>query len=127
MCKQCDDRIAEHAAEVARFEAAYPDYCRTCGGSGVHEYNFDPSPVGVSLAPGSMTENEPCPDCTEKGKCSLCGKPLGENDQRLCECESEALPILEYKCPEQIAKERALFENWTVRDPYGLMRRQCNV
>ncbi len=123
MCKQCDDRIAEHAAEVARFEAAHPHYCRTCGGSGVHEYNFDPSPAGVSLAPGSMTESEPCEECTCKGRCSLCGLLLSENGERVCGCKSEALPILEYECPEALASERTLFENWIVRDPYGLMRR----
>ncbi len=112
MCKRCDDRIAEHAAEVARFEAAHPDYCRTCGGSGIHEYNYDPSPAGVSLAPGSMTETEPCPICTEKGLCSLCSKLLSEDGKRVCDCPYyEVMPILEYECPEALAKERALFEN----------------
>lgn len=44
------------------WERQYPNYCRCCGGHGAFYSTYDPSPAGVSLGPGYMTDSDPCTD-----------------------------------------------------------------
>lgn len=59
----------------ALYVQAWPDHCQTCGGTGIACYSYDPSPAGVSLSAGSMTDCDPCSDCEEKGLCPRCKFP----------------------------------------------------
>jgi hypothetical protein len=43
-------------------------------------YQDDPSPAGLSLSPGFMTFDDPCPECVEEGRCPLCGKETQFSD-----------------------------------------------
>jgi hypothetical protein len=44
------------------------DICERCEGARWVEYSYDPSPPGVALAPGTMTDMEPCPKCNPRGE-----------------------------------------------------------
>ena len=94
MCKECDRKITAYETAVRCFEERHPKYCRRCGGAGVKTESYDPSPAGVSLSPGSMTEDVACPECAEKNLCSLCGKKLTNGGKRRCGCKPESKPLL---------------------------------
>ena len=70
----CDEQQARYEQDIAAYVSKWPDYCQKCGGAGYTYYEYDPSPAGVALSPGTMTDADPCPDCIEKGKCPRCGK-----------------------------------------------------
>ena len=65
--------FAQHA-----FDKQFPNACTACNGTGYHSYDYDPSPAGVSLAPGYMTVCEPCSECFESDSCPLCGGALSD-------------------------------------------------
>lgn len=65
------------ALEEARKQ--YPGHCEKCDGYGFDVYDYDPSPSGVSLAPGHMTEYEACKYCYENNKCPRCGYELEQS------------------------------------------------
>lgn len=68
------------------FPGDVPESCPSCEGEGYYSYEHDPSPPGVGLPPGTMTEWEPCPNCVGNSICPVCSFPLDENDY--CnECE----------------------------------------
>ena len=73
---QCQRQHTFFQVERARYAGRWPRYCRTCNGEGFTWYTYDPSPAGVSLAPGSMEDCDPCPDCVEKGICPRCGEQV---------------------------------------------------
>ena len=81
---ECTDECkAQHAEwEKARdaYAAKWPRYCRHCQGWGYFEYSYDPSPAGVSLSPGTMTDSDPCHKCIEEGVCPRCGKQVFDDD-----------------------------------------------
>lgn len=56
-CKKMNERIEREQRE---YEKRWPNYCRTCGATGMQCYQFDPSPAGVALSGGTMTECDPC-------------------------------------------------------------------
>lgn len=86
--EDCNRRKAKYEADLAAFEQAHPNYCRVCGGRGGFAYNYDPSPAGVSLSPGYMTEVEPCSECVERGVCPLCTQhTLDEDGEKCSNCE----------------------------------------
>ncbi len=62
---------------LAEWQAKWPAACEECGGWGGESYSYDPSPAGVSLAPGSMTGFEPCgaAGCVFDGNCARCMRP----------------------------------------------------
>lgn len=66
-----------YKVDADAWSAKWPDACNECGGWGGHTYSYDPSPPGVSLAPGSMSDFDPCeaPGCVSEGFCARCGKP----------------------------------------------------
>lgn len=61
-------------AEVARglYRARWPNHCRSCNGWGGRVTEYDPSPPGVSLGPGTMMDFDPCPDCYAHFTCPRC-------------------------------------------------------
>ena len=56
----------------------YPHHCTHCHGVGWIHYQYDPSPAGISLAPGCMTDSKPCTVCFEKNYCPRCSNQLAE-------------------------------------------------
>ena len=77
---QCQRQHTFAKVERARYTARWPRYCHTCKGEGALYYTYDPSPAGVSLAPGSMEDCDPCPDCVERGICPRCGEQVWDDD-----------------------------------------------
>lgn len=67
-------RAIEHFAEL------HPHYCRTCLGEGALNYMEDVCGDGGPRMPMS----DPCPDCTEIGKCPLCGQMTLDEDCEKC-------------------------------------------
>lgn len=74
--EQCRRRFAEATASKRAFALAHPAACPTCHGWGGMEESYDPSPAGVGLSPGTMTDWSPCPDCLEGGICPYCAQTL---------------------------------------------------
>jgi ribosomal protein L37E len=64
---------------VDTFAVAHPNYCRRCGGWG-----STPGRPAAYDDPGD--DGDPCPDCTEKGKCPWCGE-MAVNEE-VTECSS---------------------------------------
>ena len=55
---------------VARFEAKYPNYCRSCGGwGGFTQFNY----------PHEPDDFDDCDDCIGSFRCSLCGASIPED------------------------------------------------
>lgn len=77
--EMASEREAYQKYKIALVEwrARWPNACQSCGGWGGHGYSYDPSPAGVSLAPGSMQDFDPCeePGCVSEGFCARCGQP----------------------------------------------------
>lgn len=84
LCRQ--DR-EKYERLVKEFKDKYPDYCETCQGWGFFEETYDPSPPGVSLSPGYLTDREPCPDCQEEGLCPRCKAPITGRELYCEECD----------------------------------------
>lgn len=74
--KECWALINKQWKRMDDWVKAHPNYCRHCGGVGAFFSIYDPSPSGVSLSPGSMTDVDPCPECAEKGICAECGQQM---------------------------------------------------
>ena len=68
----------ERQAARRQWQQQWPNHCTRCEGAGVLEYDDDPSPTGVSLAPGTMRFTDPCPQCVEYDLCPRCGGDLDE-------------------------------------------------
>jgi hypothetical protein len=100
--EECLRRNRELALARGQWEAAWPNHCRACEGWGGREESYDPSPAGVSLSPGSMTDFEPCEKCGASDLCPRCGVPLptpGERAKRRWNRRAERLlrPTLNFK------------------------------
>ncbi len=92
----------------------WPNHCRDCGGYGQFAESYDPSPDGVSLGSGYMTDYEPCAACTEKGICPRCGflgglTPEGEGPCHNCfwTYEDGGRPGWKYECECGLAESLA--------------------
>jgi hypothetical protein len=112
------------ATERAAWEAQHPKFCRHCGGHGGFYSSFDPSPAGVSLAPGSMTDYDACSECVEKGICPVCGHTTLNDEGASCaSCgwnydegdENAAVPPMTVEEWDRIEDER-LFEDELARE-----------
>ena len=65
----CERDHYQHARND--YEAAWPNYCRTCGGLGKTEWEEEYGGVYI----------DPCETCLEQGKCPRCaGSFDGESD-----------------------------------------------
>ena len=86
MChsENCLNIRAAYQRECDKFESEFPNYCRQCRGNGGFWYSYDPSPSGVSLAAGSMSDFEPCEDCIGLGICPQCGSGLPDDEHWIC-------------------------------------------
>lgn len=88
--ESCKKFKASYDANKAEYEAKWSHYCKTCGGWGYSSYNYDPSPHGVSLGSGTMTDTEVCSTCVEQGICPRCGElSLDEEGNKCLVCEWE--------------------------------------
>ncbi len=75
MCTpECKAAFQKYREATTAYNEQWPDACEKCKGAGKFGYSYDPSPAGVALSPGRMYEEEPCPNCAEKGICARCGK-----------------------------------------------------
>jgi len=102
--KDCVEAQKRYEDAVEAYRKKWPDHCKNCGGWGGFYGEYDPSPAGVSLSPGHMTEFDPCPECMEEGICPRCGEKVwdwnevAEDAQGPCsncgwtEGEDEGLP-----------------------------------
>ena len=72
--EQCLKWQAEYQAEIKDYLEKWPNACKTCGGTGEIGGYDDPSPAGISLSSGKMYFADPCPECSEEGKCPRCGQ-----------------------------------------------------
>lgn len=70
----CQAAQAAYQAATTAYETAYPNWCRACDGAGETCYDYDPSPAGVSLGAGHLTDCDPCASCVEQGRCPRCGR-----------------------------------------------------
>ena len=71
--RYCIETAAKINATRDEYQEKWPHHCKSCGGWGGTEYSFDPSPAGISLASGTMTDFEPCENCICEGICPRCG------------------------------------------------------
>lgn len=97
-CRQNQRRLEADRREYLR---KWPNHCTVCKGWGGDWVEFDPSPPGVSLSPGSMVEFDPCQECAGKGICPRCRSGVGQDlfkQKASCphcgfvESETEGLP-----------------------------------
>lgn len=77
----CTVLTAKWILAASEFSLQWPHHCETCAGWGGQFYQYDPSPAGVALSPGWMTDFEECPDCMESGFCPRCGHNMPETWQ----------------------------------------------
>jgi hypothetical protein len=84
--EECAERIVSMEEQRASYRLKWPRYCRTCNGWGAFYSEYDPSPAGVSLGSGTMTDVEPCRDCSEMGVCPRCG--YGNFDPEVFKCDN---------------------------------------
>lgn len=84
---ECRILMRKDVIEWLRFTHQYPDYCTNCNGQGIFYTQYDPSPAGVSLGSGYMTDVDLCPRCVNNMLCPWCGSPLkefNEDDAEIC-------------------------------------------
>ena len=61
--EQAKAEIEKARQDILDWTAKWPDHCPYCKGHGGTYSEYDPSPAGVGLAPGTMTDFEPCEHC----------------------------------------------------------------
>ncbi|MHA2066250.1 MAG: hypothetical protein ACXABY_17900 [Candidatus Thorarchaeota archaeon] len=77
--------LKEWKLDLATYIKQWPDYCKECNGWGGQTSTYDPSPAGISLSPGYMTDYDPCGECVEKDICPRCAEKsvkLIEHDEK---------------------------------------------
>lgn len=79
----CKANTEKWQAAKEEFVKRHPDYCTMCNGFGGKWYSYDPSPAGVSLSAGSMSDFDPCVYCLDDMRCPHCGGDLGESEGSL--------------------------------------------
>lgn len=108
--------LQAHAAAHNTYMKTWPSHCSHCRGRGVFFDTYDPSPAGVSLAAGTMTDVCACHVCLENDLCPRCGGPAPFNEARelssclscgFAELETEGLPE-----PPQLAE----CDCWSLED-----------
>lgn len=71
----CWLRRNEWEEQVAIYDNEWPDHCKACDGAGKFEDTYDPSPAGVSLGSGTITDVAICDECVQDFpmRCPRCG------------------------------------------------------
>ncbi len=72
--------------QVRAYRATWPAHCKDCSGWGGRFVEYDPSPSGVALSPGTMTDWDACGTCTENMICGRCFGELVELEDDLLRC-----------------------------------------
>jgi len=89
-CKEHMEKAANLQDEWAK---KWPNHCKECYGWGGMYSTYDPSPSGVSLGAGFMTDFDPCFECMKYEICPRCGEntlliPYDESEGDFDYCES---------------------------------------
>ena len=71
---ECKADFARYAEEIVAFGKRFPNHCTDCRGWGLHVSTYDPSPAGISLGHGYMSDVDICETC--RGTCPCCREPL---------------------------------------------------
>jgi hypothetical protein len=75
---ECQDQFRRAQEARQAWAQAWPHYCRSCNGYGGGWSAYDPSPSGVSLAPGSVVDFDPCSTRSDASRCARCFHQHGE-------------------------------------------------
>jgi hypothetical protein len=67
---ECQAGMARAEEVRADWVAQWPNYCRECGGEGLHHY---PGVYRYPDGSGEPPSTDPCEGCVCQGKCSRCG------------------------------------------------------
>lgn len=86
-CIEQNERINQQWKEL---KSKYPHLCCKCNGYGYLSYTYDPSPSGVGLSSGFMTDYESCPECLEVGKCPVCSSEIIDDENKCSACGWDA-------------------------------------
>jgi len=84
---ECVELHKTFADIKAKWLQQYPNHCQQCRGYGGSESRYDPSPSGVSLGSGFMSDFDTCTLCTDKGICSLCAGKIDEDGVCVAGCD----------------------------------------
>lgn len=63
----CCKKQFEYKFKEIKFAHKHPNYCRRCRGKGIVSDNYDPSPAGLHMPSGYLTDDMLCPHCTDFG------------------------------------------------------------
>lgn len=85
---ECQSAMDAANARRAAWAAQWPAHCTTCEGHGYFVEQYDPSPAGVGLASGTMTDVVVCEACVEAGRCGRCGADGTLSDDDVVACRS---------------------------------------
>jgi hypothetical protein len=88
---QCISLSASARSAIAAYRAAWPRACGTCHGWGYFTSTYDPSPAGVSLSAGYMTDVDTCRACLDENTCPRCMADWPDDLARTC-------PACQYEC-----------------------------
>ena len=80
--KAWDSYYSEIEQKNEEFKAKWPNYCKKCGGWGMHSYT---EMHGFNYGCGEQMA-EPC-ECVEEGICPRCGKEAGFDDEGQGPCQ----------------------------------------
>lgn len=72
----CKEARKRYDREVKQYQTKWPNHCKKCNGWGGFYVRYDPSPAGISLGSGYMTDFDLCLECLEKDVCPRCGKGI---------------------------------------------------
>lgn len=82
--KECLEYQAKTKATFDAWVIQWPNYCRSCQGSGLHTWTENGAPHGAGF--WAMPMSELCSVCSEIGNCPRCSQPgltsedRGDND-----------------------------------------------
>jgi len=85
--EECLAASIRHELTRIGYALQWPDHCQACGGWGGSFYHYDPSPAGISLGSGYMTDCDPCQVCSENGRCPRCNAESLNDENEYASCD----------------------------------------